>query len=167
MLETLRITARPDKRFIRSTQKGFDFLIYRLRRNANLLPALQILNRLAQRARRLHAQEADQTEPDVLRGYGLLGCTVGWTVIWQKLTSLNRLLHILTPDLNQLAPEPSGILAALLAVQPASNTARVGGTYARGAALKGGGRIAVVVFILKRTSCEKSGRPHDKKILTC
>ena len=27
--------------------------------------------------------------------------------------------------------------------------------------------MAVVVFILKRTSCEKSGRPHDQKICPC
>ena len=108
-----------------------------------------------------------KTDSDKTFGGGLLGCTVGWTVIGQKLTSLNRLLHSLTPDLNQLNAPESGILATLLAVQPASNTARVGGTYARGAALKGGGRMAVVVFILKRTSCEKSGRPHDQKICPC
>ena len=66
VLDTLKLVLHPDKRYIGTTQKGFDFLGYRLHPGRKLRPAWQSLARLLQRARRLHEQGADQ---DRLRQY--------------------------------------------------------------------------------------------------
>ena len=57
---------RKDKCFVGRVEKGFDFLGYRIHRGRKLRPALQSLNRLTERARRLHEQGADE---DRLRQY--------------------------------------------------------------------------------------------------
>ena len=57
---------RKDKCFVGRVEKGFDFLGYRIHRGRKLRPALQSLNRLIERARRLHEQGADE---DRLRQY--------------------------------------------------------------------------------------------------
>jgi hypothetical protein len=60
VLEQLKLTVHPDKRYIGKTQRGFDFLGYRIHPHRLLRPALQSLNRLFERARRLHEQGADE-----------------------------------------------------------------------------------------------------------
>ena len=59
VLETLKLTVHPDKRYIGKTEKGFDFLGYRFRPQKQLEPAVQSLTRLIERARRLHEKGAD------------------------------------------------------------------------------------------------------------
>ena len=59
VLETLKLTVHPDKRYIGKTEKGFDFLGYRFRPQKLLEPAVQSLTRLIERARRLHEKGAD------------------------------------------------------------------------------------------------------------
>ena len=60
VLEQLKLTVHPNKRYIGKTHKGFDFLGYRIHPDRLLRPALQSLNRLFERARRLHEQGADE-----------------------------------------------------------------------------------------------------------
>ena len=59
VLDTLQLTVHPDKRYIGKTEKGFDFLGYRLKPQMLLEPAVQSLTRLAERYRRLHEKGAD------------------------------------------------------------------------------------------------------------
>ena len=59
-LTTLRVEVHPTKRFIGRTERGFDFLGYRIHPQRRLRPAAQSLNRLVERARRLHEQGATQ-----------------------------------------------------------------------------------------------------------
>ena len=60
ILEQLKLTVHPDKRYIGKTHRGFDFLGYRIHPDHKLRPAMQSLNRLLERARRLHEQGADE-----------------------------------------------------------------------------------------------------------
>ena len=60
VLEQLKLTVHPDKRYIGKTHRGFDFLGYRIHPDRLLRPALQSLNRLFERARRLHEQGVDE-----------------------------------------------------------------------------------------------------------
>ncbi len=66
VLDRLKLSVHLDKRYIGPTHRGFDFLGYRLHPGRKLRPARQSLNRLLQRARRLHEQGADN---DRLRQY--------------------------------------------------------------------------------------------------
>lgn len=66
VLEALRLSVHPEKRFIGKTARGFDFLGYRFRPGRKLRPAQQSIDRLITRARRLHEQGADL---DRLRQY--------------------------------------------------------------------------------------------------
>ena len=59
VLETLKLTVHPDKRYIGKTEKGFDFLGYRFKPQKLLEPAVQSLTRLIERSRRLHEKGAD------------------------------------------------------------------------------------------------------------
>ena len=65
-LARLKLRVHPEKRFIGSTQKGFDFLGYRFHPHRTLRPSGVSLGRLLERARRLHEQGADA---DRLRRY--------------------------------------------------------------------------------------------------
>jgi hypothetical protein len=56
VLEQLKLTVHPDKRSIGKTQRGFDFLGYRIHPDRKLRPAVQSLNRLIVRSRRLYEQ---------------------------------------------------------------------------------------------------------------
>ncbi len=58
VLDDLRLEVHPDKRFIGRTTRGFDFLGYRFHPGRKLCPARQSLDRLFERARRLHEQGA-------------------------------------------------------------------------------------------------------------
>jgi hypothetical protein len=60
VLEQLKLTVHPDKRYIGKTHRGFDFLGYRIHPDRLLRPALQSLNRLFERSRRLYEQGADE-----------------------------------------------------------------------------------------------------------
>ncbi len=60
VLEQLKLNVHPDKRYIGKTQRGFDFLGYRIHPDRLLRPALQSLNRLFERSRRLYEQGADE-----------------------------------------------------------------------------------------------------------
>ena len=60
ILEQLKLTVHPDKRSIGTTQRGFDFLGYRIHPDRKLRPAVQSLNRLLERSRRLHEQGVDE-----------------------------------------------------------------------------------------------------------
>ena len=60
VLEQLKLTVHPDKRSIGTTHRGFDFLGYRIHPDRKLRPALQSLNRLLERSRRLHEQGVDE-----------------------------------------------------------------------------------------------------------
>jgi len=66
VLDALKLTVHPDKRYIGTTKRGFDFLGYRLHPGRKLRPSSQCMARLLQRARRLHEQGADE---DRLRQY--------------------------------------------------------------------------------------------------
>ena len=66
VLDSLKLTVHPDKRYIGTTKRGFDFLGYRLHPGRKLRPSRQSLDRLLQRARRLHEQGSDE---DRLRQY--------------------------------------------------------------------------------------------------
>lgn len=66
VLDDLKLEVHPDKRFIGRTTRGFDCLGYRFHPGRKLRPAQQSLDRLFERARRLHEQGADQ---DRLRAY--------------------------------------------------------------------------------------------------
>ena len=59
VLETLKLTVHPDKRYIGKTEKGFDFLGYRFKPHKLLASAVQSLTRLLERVRRLHEKGAD------------------------------------------------------------------------------------------------------------
>ena len=59
VLDQLKLNVHPNKRYIGTTQRGFDFLGYRFHSNRKLRPAQQSLNRLLERARRLQEQGAD------------------------------------------------------------------------------------------------------------
>jgi RNA-directed DNA polymerase len=59
ILDRLKLTVHPDKRYIGTTKRGFDFLGYRLHPGRKLRASRQSLDRLLQRARRLHEQGAD------------------------------------------------------------------------------------------------------------
>ena len=59
VLESLKLSAYPDKRYIGKTEKGFDFLGYRLRPERLLEPAVQSLIQLIERSRRLQEKGAD------------------------------------------------------------------------------------------------------------
>lgn len=61
VLDQLKLHVHPNKRYIGTTQRGFDFLGYRLHPNRKLRPAQQSLDRLFERARRLQEQGADIT----------------------------------------------------------------------------------------------------------
>lgn len=76
VLDTLKLTVHPDKRYIGKTQKGGDFLGYRIHPGRKLRPARQSLNRLLERAHRLFEQGANEHR---FRGYvwrWYLGCMV-------------------------------------------------------------------------------------------
>ena len=60
VLEQLKLTVHPDKRSIGTTHRGFDFLGYRIRPDRLLRPAMQSLNRLLDRSRRLYEQGVDE-----------------------------------------------------------------------------------------------------------
>ncbi|NEX18407.1 MAG: hypothetical protein C1943_17840 [Halochromatium sp.] len=60
VLDDLKLEVHPDKRFIGRTTRGFDFLGYRFHPGRKLRPAQQSLDRLFERACRLHEQGADQ-----------------------------------------------------------------------------------------------------------
>ena len=60
VLEQLKLTVHPDKRSIGTTHRGFDFLGYRIHPDRLLHPALQSLNRLLVRSRRLYEQGVDE-----------------------------------------------------------------------------------------------------------
>ena len=60
VLEQLKLTVHPDKRSIGTTHRGFDFLGYRIHPDRLLRPALQSLNRLLDRSRRLYEQGVDE-----------------------------------------------------------------------------------------------------------
>ena len=60
ILEQLKLTVHPDKRYIGKTHRGFDFLGYRIHPDRKLRPAVQSLNRLIARSRRLHEQGVDE-----------------------------------------------------------------------------------------------------------
>jgi hypothetical protein len=60
ILEQLKLTVHPDKRYIGKTHRGFDFLGYRIHPDRKLRPAVQSLNRLIVRSRRLHEQGVDE-----------------------------------------------------------------------------------------------------------
>ena len=60
ILEQLKLTVHPDKRYIGKTHRGFDFLGYRIHPDRKLRPAVQSLNRLLERSRRLHEQGVDE-----------------------------------------------------------------------------------------------------------
>ncbi|PIP01447.1 MAG: hypothetical protein COW18_02500 [Zetaproteobacteria bacterium CG12_big_fil_rev_8_21_14_0_65_54_13] len=66
VLDALKLTLHPDKRYIGRTSGGFDFLGYRLHPGRKLRPSKLCLDRLLQRARRLYEQGADR---DRLRQY--------------------------------------------------------------------------------------------------
>lgn len=66
VLEALKLTVHPEKRFIGPTRKGVDFLGYRFHPQRKLRPARVSLQRLFERARRLQEQGADS---DRLRQY--------------------------------------------------------------------------------------------------
>ena len=59
VLDQLKLNVHPNKRFIGTTKRGFDFLGYRFHPNRKLRPAEVSLNRLFERARRLQEQGAD------------------------------------------------------------------------------------------------------------
>ena len=60
ILEQLKLTVHPDKRYIGKTHRGFDFLGYRIHPDRKLRPAVQSLNRLLERSRRLQEQGVDE-----------------------------------------------------------------------------------------------------------
>jgi RNA-directed DNA polymerase len=60
VLEQLKLTVHPDKRYIGKTHRGFDFLGYRIHPDRKLRPAVQSLNRLLERSRRLYEQGVDE-----------------------------------------------------------------------------------------------------------
>jgi hypothetical protein len=60
ILEQLKLTVHPDKRSIGTTQRGFDFLGYRIYPDRKLRPNMQSLNRLIVRSRRLYEQGVDE-----------------------------------------------------------------------------------------------------------
>ena len=60
VLEQLKLTVNPDKRYIGKTHRGFDFLGYRIHPDRKLRPAVQSLNRLLERSRRLHEHGVDE-----------------------------------------------------------------------------------------------------------
>ncbi len=59
VLDQLKLNVHPNKRFIGTTKRGFDFLGYRFHPNRKLRPAEVSLNRLFERARRLQEQGVD------------------------------------------------------------------------------------------------------------
>jgi len=61
VLATLRLDVHPGKRFIGKTERGFDFLGYRIRPAGKLRPAAQSVQRLCERARRLHERGAGES----------------------------------------------------------------------------------------------------------
>ena len=60
VLEQLKLTIHTDKRYFGKTHRGFDFLGYRIHPDRKLRPALQSLNRLLDRSRRLYEQGVDE-----------------------------------------------------------------------------------------------------------
>jgi hypothetical protein len=62
VLEQLKLTVHPDKRSIGTTHRGFDFLGYRIHPDRLLRPAMQSLNRLLVRSRRLYEQGVDENQ---------------------------------------------------------------------------------------------------------
>ena len=60
VLDSLKLTVHPDKRYIGTTKRGFDFLGYRLHPGRKLRASRQSLDRLLQRARQLYEQGADE-----------------------------------------------------------------------------------------------------------
>jgi hypothetical protein len=71
VLDQLKLRVHPEKRFIRRTARGFDFLGYRLRTGAKLRPARLTIDRLITHARRLqeHGAGAGQLRRYVWRWY--------------------------------------------------------------------------------------------------
>ena len=61
VLDQLKLNVHPNKRYIGTTQRGFDFLGYRFHPGRKLRPSQTSLNRLFERARRLQEQGADIT----------------------------------------------------------------------------------------------------------
>lgn len=101
VLDRLKLAIHPNKRYIGTTRRGFDFLGYRLHPGRKLRPAQLSLNRLLQHAHRLYEQGADlirlrqydQRWSSWLHG-GLRGlvCTYGrFARIW--ITVLKHLAH--------------------------------------------------------------------------
>ncbi|MBK5962864.1 hypothetical protein CCR95_01840 [Thiocystis minor] len=62
VLEALKVRVHPDKRFIGRTARGFDFLGYRFQASRKRRPTRPSINRLIDRARRLHARGADENQ---------------------------------------------------------------------------------------------------------
>ena len=60
ILDQLKLTVHPYKRFIGKTHRGFDFLGYSIHPNRKLYPAKQSLDRLLERSRRLYEQGVDE-----------------------------------------------------------------------------------------------------------
>jgi hypothetical protein len=74
VLDQLKLNVHPNKRYIGTTRRGFDFLGYRFHPHRKLRPARISLNRLFERARRLQEQGADRIRlrQYVQRWYGWL-----------------------------------------------------------------------------------------------
>ena len=60
VLDDLKLIVHPDKRYIGTTKRGFDFLGYRLHPGRKLRPASQSISRLLQRACLLYEQGVDK-----------------------------------------------------------------------------------------------------------
>jgi len=58
-LESLKLSAHPDKRYIGKTEKGFDFLGYTIYPNPRLRPSAVSFIQLIERSRRLQEKGAD------------------------------------------------------------------------------------------------------------
>ena len=62
VLETLKLTVHPDKRFIGKTIRGFDFLGIQFQQGRKLRPSKESYRRLRINARRLHGQGVDHNQ---------------------------------------------------------------------------------------------------------
>ncbi len=101
ILEHLKLSVHPGKRYIGKTEKGFDFLGYRIHPNRLLRPAKQSLDRLNERCRRLYEQGGRESRLRryvqrwyrwLLGGLGARVCRKGrFTRIWKYV--LNQLSH--------------------------------------------------------------------------
>jgi hypothetical protein len=108
VLDQLKLSVHPDKRFIGTTRRGFDFLGYRFHPHRKLRPAVISLDRLFERARRLQEQGADliRLRQYVQRWYGWLhGGLRGRVSTQGRFTRIwIRLLKRLAPRRLPIAP---------------------------------------------------------------